>query len=107
MKILVLPKPIEGVARVELLQHAAEEIQSVWDLYAQGICREFYTRANEPGRVVLMFESASVEAAKEALAMLPFAQLHLIDFDVIPLAPFTGLARLFQAPSGESVGKTV
>ena len=107
MKILVLPKPIEGIAREELLQHAAEEIQAVWELYAQGICREFYTRANEPGRVVLMFESASVEAAKEALATLPFAQLHLIDFDVIPLAPFTGLARLFQAPSGERVGKTL
>ncbi len=38
MKILVLPKPIEGVPREELLQHAAEEIQAVWELYAQGIC---------------------------------------------------------------------
>ena len=106
MKILVLPRPIEGVPREELLQHAAEEIQAVWELYAQGICREFYTRANEPGRVVLMFESASVEAAKEALDTLSFAQLHLIDFDLIPLAPFTGLVRLVQAPAGESAGKT-
>ena len=104
MKILVLPRPIEGVAREELLQHAAEEIQAVWELYAQGICREFYTRANEPGRVVLMFESASVEAAKEALATLPFAQLHLIDFDVIPLAPFTGLSSLFRVASEERAG---
>ena len=96
MKILVLPRPIEGVAREELLQHAAEEIQAVWELYAQGICREFYTRANEPGRVVLMFESASVEAAKEALATLPFARLHLIDFDVIPLAPFPRVGSAFQ-----------
>jgi hypothetical protein len=107
MKILVLPKPIEGVSREELLQHAAEEIQAVWELYAQGICREFYTRANEPGRVVMMFESASVEAAKEALATLPFAQLHLIDFDLIPLAPFTGLARLFRVPTGEPAGKAL
>src|SRR5438270_13756183 len=107
MKILVLPKPIEGVSREELLQHAAEEIQPVWGLYAQVTCREFYTRTNEPGRVVLMFESASVEAAKEALATLPFAQLHLIDFDVIPLAPFTGLARLFQASAEASAGKTL
>ncbi len=90
MKILVMPRPIEGVSREEMLQHAAAEIQAVWELYAQGICREFYTRANEPGRVVLMFESASIEAAQEALATLPFAQLHLIDFDLIPLAPFTG-----------------
>ena len=99
MKILVMPKPIEGVSREEMLQHDAAEIQAVWELHAQGICREFYTRANEPGRVVLMFESASVEEAREALATLPFAQLHLIDFDVIPLAPFTGLSRLFQAAS--------
>src|SRR5690348_9405822 len=105
MKILVMPKPLEGVSREELLQHAAEEIQAVWQLYAQGICREFYTHANEPGRVVMMFESESVEAAKEALATLPFAPLHLIDFDLIPLAPFTGLSRLFRAPTEEPVGK--
>src|SRR5579864_5214710 len=106
MKILVLPKPIEGVPREELLQHAAAEIQAVWELYAQGICREFYTRANEPGRVVMMFECVTVEAAKEALATLPFARLHLIDFDLIPLAPFKGLARLFQAASEERLGQT-
>ena len=32
MKILVMPKPIEGVSREEMLQHAAAEIQAVWDL---------------------------------------------------------------------------
>jgi len=105
MKILVMPKPIEGVPLESLQQHAAEEIQAVWKLYTQGICREFYTRANEQGRVVLIFESASVEAAREALATLPFAQLHLIDFDLIPLAPFTGLSRLFQPPVEQPVGK--
>jgi hypothetical protein len=105
MKILVMPKPIEGVSREELLQHAPEEVRAVWDLYEQGICREFYTRANEPGRVVMMFESESVEAANEVLATLPFARLHLIDFDLIALAPFSGLARLFRASTEEPVGK--
>lgn len=105
MKILVMPKPIEGVTREELLKHAPEEIRAVWGLYEQGICREFYTRVNEPGRVVLMLESATLEAAEEALATLPFARLHLIGFDLIPLAPFTGLSRLFQAPTEEPVGK--
>jgi hypothetical protein len=94
MKILVLPKPIEGVSREEMLQHAAAEIQAVWELYKQGVVREFYTRANEPNRVVLMVESASVEAASASLAALPFVQLHLIDFDIIPLAPFYGLEHL-------------
>ena len=98
MKILVMPKPLEGVPGEALLEHADAEIRAVWELYAQGICREFYVRAAEPNRVVLILEAASAEAAHEALARLPFARLHLIDFDVIPLAPFVGLTRLFQAP---------
>lgn len=97
LKILVMPKPREDVPREALLPHADAEIRAVWDLYAQGICREFYVRLAEPGRVVLMFECETVEAAQEALATLPFARLHLIDFEVIPLAPFVGLTRLFQA----------
>ena len=99
MKILVMPKPIEGVSREEMLQHAPAEIQAVWELYKQGIVREFYTRANEAGRVVLMLESASAEAARDALGVLPFVQLHLIDFDIIPLAPFYGLENLSAARS--------
>ena len=96
MKILVMPKPIPGVAREELLKHAPAEIRAVWRLYEQGICREFYTRVNEAGRVVLILECASEETAREALATLPFAQLHLIDFDLIPLGAFNGLSQLFQ-----------
>jgi hypothetical protein len=97
MKILVLPKPIEGVSREEMLPHAPAEIQAVWQLYKQGIVREFYTRANEAGRVVLVLESASEVEAREALSVLPFVQLHLIDFDFIPLAPFFGLENLSAA----------
>ena len=99
MKILVMPKPIEGVAREEMLRHAPAEIQAVWELYKQGVVREFYTRANEAGRVVLMLESTSEEAARDALSALPFVQLHLIDFDIIPLAPFFGLEHLSAARS--------
>ena len=99
MKILVMPKPFEGVSREEMLRHAAAEIQAVWELYKQGIVREFYTRANEAGRVVLILESASAETAREALGALPFVQLHLIDFDIIPLAPFFGLEHLSAARS--------
>jgi hypothetical protein len=99
MKILVLPKPIPGVDREQLQPHTQAEIRAVWDLYEQGIVREFYTRANEPGRVVLMLEAPSVEAGRDALATLPFARMHLIDFDVIPLESFAGLSRLFATAS--------
>jgi muconolactone delta-isomerase len=99
MKILVLPKPIEGVSREEMLQHAPEEIRAVWELYKQGICREFYSRVGDQARVVLVLECESSDAASDALATLPFVKRHLIDFDVIPLAPFAGLERMFQPVS--------
>jgi len=53
-----------------------------------------------------MVECANIEAAKEALATLPFVRLHLIDLDLIPLAPFTGLAHLFQVTSEERVARS-
>ncbi len=96
MKILVMPKPLAGAAVEEMQRLAPAEIRAVWELYVQGICREFYARLDEPGRVVLMFEAATVEAARAALATLPFVERHLIDFDLIPLGPFVGLSRMFQ-----------
>jgi hypothetical protein len=97
MKILVLPRPIAGASTETMQRHADEEVRVIWDLYAQGIVREFYTRTNEPGRVVLVLEVASEETARDALASLPFARLDLIDFDLIPLGSFVGLTRLFAA----------
>ena len=96
MKILVMPKPIPGVSREDMLAHAPAEVRAVWKLYEAGICREMYTRANEGGRVILLLECPSVDDARTALATLPFARLHLVDFDLVPLGPFTGLAQLFQ-----------
>lgn len=95
MKILFLPKTLAGASHEDIAKHASAEIRTVWKLYEQGICREFYTRLDKPG-VVLILECASMEAAQEALGTLPFAQLHLIDFDLIPLAPYRSFAQLFQ-----------
>ena len=80
-----------------------QKFKLCWNSMRRESAASSIPRANEPGRVVLMFESASVETVQEVLNTLPFAQLHLIDFDVIPLAPFTGLARLFQAPTGKTL----
>jgi hypothetical protein len=96
MNVLVLAKRREEVSLQTMQPHFTAEIQAIWDLYAQGICREFYSRADQPGPAVLMLECASVEDAKKALVTLPLVELNLIDLDIIPLAPFTGFTSLFQ-----------
>jgi hypothetical protein len=97
MKILVLPRRREGVPLEAMQPHFTAEVQAVWDLYAQGVVRELFTRADQPGAAILTIESPSVEEAKQALAKLPLVAMNMLDLDFIPLAPFTNLSRLFQS----------
>ncbi len=97
MKILVLPKRRDGVPLETMQPHFTAEIQAVWDLYAKGVVRELYTRADQPGAAILTVEAASTEDARKALAVLPLVEMNFLDLELIPLAPFTNLSRLFQA----------
>lgn len=42
-----------------------------------------------------MLEAASLEAAQEAVASLPMAQDNILQFEIFPLKPYTGLDVLF------------
>jgi hypothetical protein len=46
---------------------------------------------------VLVLECAGVSEAREVLATLPLVKEGLITFDLIPLVPYPGFARLFAA----------
>ncbi len=96
MKILVLPRRRDGVPIEKMQPHFTAEVQAVWDLYAQGVIRELYTRADQPGAAILSVEAPSIEDARKSLARLPLVAMNLLDLDFIPLAPFTNLSRLFQ-----------
>ncbi len=97
MKILAFARR-HGDTPIEAMQpHFTEEVKAIWDLYAQGVCREFYTRADQPGAAILFVEAETVESARRALAGLPLVELGMIDIELIPLAPFTNLERLFEA----------
>ncbi len=96
MKILVLPKRRDGVPIEKMQPHFTAEVQAVWDLYAQGVIRELYTRADQPGAAILFIEAPSIEEARKTLSKLPLVAMNLLDLDFIPLAPFTNLSRLFK-----------
>ncbi len=96
MKILVLARRSADVEVDQMRPHFKAEVEAVWDLYTRGIVREFYTRADQGGPAVLTVECESVEAAKKALQGLPLVEMNMIDLDLIPLAPFSGLTQLFQ-----------
>lgn len=94
MRILAIEKEVPGVTDEQFQPHLKAEAFRAWELYQAGVIRELYFRADRPD-AVLVLECASVEAASEALSTLPLVKAGLIAFDLIPLKPYPGFARLF------------
>jgi hypothetical protein len=96
VKILALEHESPGVAAEQFRPHLRREAARAWELYQAGVIRELYFRRDQ-STAVLVLECADVEAAREALATLPLVEAGLIRFDLLPLAPYPGFARLFAA----------
>jgi muconolactone delta-isomerase len=96
MKILALEVEQPTAQAADFAPHLRAEAEQAYALYAAGVLRELYFRADRAS-AVLVLECASLEAARAALATLPLVAAGLIDFELIPLAPYPGFARLFAA----------
>ncbi len=94
MKILALSHERSDAALQDFLPHLKAEARVVWELTQANILREIYFR-QESHSAVLILECASAAEAKAALDTLPLVQASLISFEIMPLVPYDGLARLF------------
>ena len=96
MKLLALeadaPGADKGAYTTVLLQ---AEAKRAWELVQAGMLRELYFRADRHA-AVLVLECASTEEAHDVWGTLPLVAAGLIIFEVIPLAPYSGFARLFS-----------
>jgi muconolactone delta-isomerase len=94
MKILALEKEVPGVAANAFTPHLRAEAARVWELQQSGVLREIYFREDRSD-AVLILECADVAEVQDVLGTLPLVQAGFIAFEVIPLKPYPGLARLF------------
>jgi len=94
MKILAIEHERAGVTEEEIRLHLRAEAARVWELYLAGVIRETYFRPDQHA-AVLMLECADDAQARRVLDTLPLVEARLIDFEIIPLIPYPGLARLF------------
>jgi len=95
MKIIALEKEMTNAKTIDFRKSAKAEAKALWQLYQNGIVREFYFR-KEKNSAVLILEAKSLEEAKKALSKLPYVSKKLIDFELIPLKPYPGFQRLFK-----------
>jgi hypothetical protein len=94
MKIIALEHELPNITSEQFQQYAIDEARKVWEYHQAGIIRELYFRADR-NEAVLVLECTSVSEAQEIIAALPFVQMSLISFEVIPLKAYPGFARLF------------
>jgi hypothetical protein len=96
MKILALEKEVPGISddrfTPEILKREAAR---AWELHQSGVIRDLYFRADRTS-AVLILECAHPEEAAYALSTLPLAQQGLVEFDIVPLIPYSGFQRLFS-----------
>ncbi len=95
MRIIALEHECEGAQAGRFSELAEAEAAKVWELQQREFIREIYFRADERS-AVLVLESPNVDQARQKLSELPFVAQGLIDFELVPLRPYTGFARLFR-----------
>jgi hypothetical protein len=95
MKILALEKEAAQTQSSDFQPYLADEAAKVYELYQAGVIRESYFHQTAH-TAVLMLECANVDEARKVLGELPLVKAGLITFDVIPLTPYPGFARLFK-----------
>jgi hypothetical protein len=94
MKILALEKELPAATAEKFQPLLKAEAGRVWELVQSGAIRETYFRLDRHA-AVLILECGGLEEARDQLSTLPLVVAGLIDFELIPLAPYDGFARLF------------
>lgn len=97
MRVIAIERTVPGVVDEAFTSALLrEEAARAWDLYQAGDLRELHFRADRR-EAVLFLEVPDIAAARAVLATLPLVRERLIDFELVPLAPYPGFARLFSA----------
>ena len=94
MKFLALEVESPNLVSSDFEPYLRGEAKHVWELQQQGIIREAYFRADRH-TAVLVLECDDLAQARDITASFPLVRQGLIHFEIIPLVPYSGLARLF------------
>lgn len=96
MRILAIAKVDPQTTPEKIKPHLEAEVTHAWKLYKAGTVREMYNCQDRRMGVVFGLECASVDEARKSLDELPFVREKFIDFEIIPLGPFSYFEMLFS-----------
>src|SRR5262245_65775740 len=86
-----------GVTREQVMAVMPPEIRQTVQLYLNGQIREWYSRGDGRG-VVLLLDTRDVAEAQAIMEGLPLAKQHLMDHEYIPTDPRLPIRLLTANP---------
>ncbi len=94
--VLVMETPKQGVTPQQVMAVIPDEIQATVKLYLNGKIREWYSRGDGKGVIVLL-DVKTVDEARDIVETLPLAKAQLMDHQIIPVGPLMPLRALNPA----------
>jgi hypothetical protein len=86
-----------GVTREQVMAVMPAEVRQTVQLYLNGKVREWYSRGDGRGAVLLL-DTRDVAEAQAIIEGLPLAKQNLMDHDYIPVGPLMPLRLLLANP---------
>ncbi len=96
-KIFGIGRPAEDVGWRDMLPLMQAEAAHVWEQYERGVLREAWVRTDALGAVYCLEQTA--DEAAVLLSEQPLARAGLVEFELVPVGPFTPLSLLFGSQS--------
>ncbi len=98
-EVLVIETPKEGVTFPQVFAVMPQEARATVKLYLDGKIREWYSRGDGKG-VILLVDAKSVDEARAIVEDLPLAKGQLMDSQYIPVGPLMPL-RVLMGPGAQ------
>ena len=95
--VMVILTVKAGVTREQVMAVMPTEIRQTVQLYLSGLIREWYSRADGRG-VVLLLDTRDVAEAQAIMEGLPLAKQNLMDHEYIAVGPLSPLRLLMANP---------
>ncbi len=84
-----------GVSRQEIMSRMPAEIRATVTQYLEGKIRQWYSKADGRG-VILVVDAKTVDEAAALIDAMPLSKERLVDHEYIPVGPLMPLAALLS-----------
>ena len=92
-EVMVMVTPKQGITRQQIMAVMPSEIRETVKLYLDGKIRQWYSRGDGRG-VILLIDANTEQEARAVMETLPLSKQQLVDDEYIPLGPLMPLMGL-------------